>query len=87
MGNSIEKPLEIVCGDMAYDGKKRSIECPPTTVNNKKTLPRKGRAIPEGEVVIKLGYVKYEKDENGIIKNVQFLNKEDVKTEKEEIEI
>ena len=89
MGNSIEKPAEftVVFGDMAYDAEKENIQCPPTTVNNRKKLPQKGRQMPEGEISIKLGYAKYEKDENGKIVNVQFVEKEDLKEEKEQMEI
>lgn len=85
MGNSIEKPANytVVFGDMEYDLEKGSFECPPTTLNNKKKLPQKGKAIPEGEMVINLGYAKYDKDENGKIVNVQFLNKEDILTEEQ----
>lgn len=83
MENSIERPnFEVVFGDMSYDAKTEQIECPPTTVNNRKKLPQKGREIPEGEVSIQLGYCEYQKDENGKITNVKFLNKES----KEEVE-
>lgn len=86
MGNSIEKPANytVVFGDMAYDEEKEQIECPPTTVNNRKKLPQKGREMPEGEMTIKIGNVKYDKDENGKITNVQFLDKEELKKAQEQ---
>lgn len=84
MGRSIEKPIKIVCGDMAYDALKEQIQCPPTTVNNVKRIPQKGREMPEGEMSIKIGYCKYEKDENGKITNVQFL-KENKEEKNEEV--
>lgn len=84
MGSSIEMPkgLKIVCGDMAYDAEKETIECPPSTVNNKKKIPQKGRVLPEGEMTIKLGLAQYSRDENGKIINVQYLEN---KKEKEEV--
>ena len=56
MGNSNEMPkeLKIVCGDMAYDEEKETIECPPSTVNNKKMLPRYRVPMQEGEMEINL---------------------------------
>lgn len=87
MGNSIEKPARkftVVCGDMAYDAEKEHIQCPPTTVNNRKALPQYGMPMLEGEIAINLGHVKYEKDENGKITNVKFLEKEEVEKVQEE---
>lgn len=85
MGNSIEKPAnyKVFFGDMEYDEEKGKFECPPTTLNNIKKLPQKGKEMPEGEMSIKIGYCKYEKDENGKITSVQFL-KENEKESKEE---
>ncbi len=56
MGNSIEKPenFKIVCGEMAYDGKTKNIECPPSTVKNVKMLPRYRVPMQEGELAIKV---------------------------------
>lgn len=73
MGSSIEMPKElvIVCGDMAYDAEKETIECPPSTVNNKKKIPQAGRILPEGEMTIKLESCIYSKDENGKIIEVK----------------
>lgn len=83
MGSSIEMPkeLKIVCGDMAYDEEKDTIECPPSTVNNKKKIPQKGRILQEGEMTIKLGLAQYSRDENGKIINVQFLESQKQKEE------
>lgn len=85
MGSSIEKPANytVVFGDMAYDAEKEQIECPPSTVNNRKALPQKGKAMPEGEMAINVGYARYEKDENGKITKVEFLNKEDILPEEQ----
>lgn len=87
MGNSIEKPakkITVVFGDMPYDAEKKTIQCPPTTVNDKMALPKHGLSILEGEVVINLGYAKYEKDENGKIVKVEFLEKEEAQKAQEE---
>ena len=80
MGNSIEKPIKIVCGEMAYNGKDKNIQCPPTTVNNKKILPRYRVPMQEGEVVINLveAKAKYEKEENGKIIKIEYISKEDM---------
>lgn len=68
MGSSIEMPkgLKIVCGDMAYDAEKETIECPPSTVNNKKMLPKYRVPMQEGEMEINLVETTY-KRENGKI--------------------
>ncbi len=76
------KNFTVVFGDMAYDKEKDTIECPPTTVNNKKMLPKYRVPMQEGEISVKTGRVKYDKDQNGIIRNVQFIN--DKETEREE---
>lgn len=83
MGNSIETPrkFKIVCGEMAYDEEKEKFECPPSTLNNQKRIPQKGREIPEGELNIKLVSATYEKDDKGNIVNVV-----DIKTKKKEKE-
>lgn len=85
METSIEKPIKysIVCGEMAFDEQKGKFECPPTTLNNKKKLPQKGVPMQEGEMSIKLGLASYEKDENGKIVNVKFINKENEKDSEE----
>ena len=78
MRNSIEKSEEmVVFGAMACNESKE-FKCPPETVNNKKKLPQKGKEMPEGEITIKLGYVRYDKDEKGNIVNVQFENKDKI---------
>lgn len=84
MGKSIPKENKIVFGDMEFDEEKGRFECPPTTLNNKKVLPKKGREMPEGEISIKLGYCRYEKDENGKITKVEYL-KEDKQVKNEEV--
>lgn len=80
MERSIEKPenYTVVFGDMVYDGKKKQIECPPTTVNNKKVLPKFGVPMQEGEVVIDLvsAKAKYDKDENGKIIKIEYEDKD-----------
>lgn len=50
----IERPIKIVCGEMAYDGKTKNIECPPETVKNVKMLPKFRVPIQEGELAIKV---------------------------------
>ncbi len=72
-----EENYVIVCGEMACN-EEREFKCPPSTVNNKKKLPQKGKTIPEGEISIKLGYARYGKDENGNIVNVQFQDKDKI---------
>lgn len=80
MERSIEKPenYTVVFGDMVYDGKKKQIECPPTTVNNKKMLPKFRVPMQEGEVVIDLvsAKAKYDKDENGKIIKIEYEDKD-----------
>ena len=82
MGKSNKKPenFVIVCGDMAYDEEKEQIECPPSTVNNKKILPKYNVPMQEGEMVINIeeAKAKYEKDENGKIIKIEFIEKEKV---------
>lgn len=80
MKNSVEKSenFTIVFGDMAYDEEKEQIECPPSTVNNKKMLPKYRVPMQEGEMVINIAEAraKYEKDENGKIIKIEFEEKE-----------
>ncbi|MCI8352281.1 MAG: hypothetical protein HFJ58_01465 [Clostridia bacterium] len=80
MENSIEKPANytVVFGDMAYDGKKKQIECPPTTVNNRKMLPKCRVPMQEGEIIVNIMAAKarYDKDENGKIIRIEFEEKD-----------
>lgn len=80
MENSIEKPAnyKVVFGDMAYDGKTNQIECPPTTVNNKKMLPKYRVPIQEGEIIVNItaARARYDKDENGKIIKIEFEEKD-----------
>lgn len=80
MENLVENPANytVVFGDMVYDGKRKQIECPPTTVNNKKILPQKGVPMQEGEILINLeeARAKYEKDENGKIIRIEYENRD-----------
>ncbi len=82
MENLVEKPANytVVFGDMVYDGKKKQVECPPTTVNNKKAMPKKGIPMQEGELAINIDEVtaEYEKDENGRITNIRFFDRNEV---------
>lgn len=90
MGSSIEMPkgLKIVCGDMAYDEEKETIECPPSTVNNKKMLPKYRVPMQEGEMEINL--VSYSYDMEKMVTNDELVKRrlmkqgkiKDLKTEK-----
>lgn len=50
----IERPIKIVCGEMAYDGETKNIECPPNTVKNVKMLPRFRVPMQEGEILVQV---------------------------------
>lgn len=83
MENLVEKPANytVVFGDMAYNGKKKQIECPPATVNNKKKLPKHRVPMQEGEMSVGISKeikAEYEKDENGKITSIRYLDKEEV---------
>ncbi len=84
MGSLTKKTANsiIVFGDMTYDGQKEKIECPPSTVNNKKMLPKYRVPMQEGEIAISVIQTRFEKDENGKI--VRF---EDINKEKEQLEV
>lgn len=77
MENSIERPanFEVVFGDMTYDESRVTIECPPTTVNNRKKISQ-GITMPEGEMTLKLG------EFTGIIENGKTLARYDNALEK-----
>lgn len=79
MGNSNEMPkeLKIVCGDMAYDEEKETIECPPSTVNNKKMLPRYRVPMQEGEMEINL--VSYSYDMEKMVTNDELVKRRLIK--------
>lgn len=81
MENLVEKPANytVVFGDMVYDGKKKQIECPPTTVNNKKMLPQNGVPMQEGEMLVDISKeekANYEKDKNGKIIRIEFEDRD-----------
>ena len=78
MGNSNESPKEI---KVVYGGFKpteniKNIDMPPEKAKKKK-IPQKGKEMPEGEMVINLGYFIAEK-ENGQHLNVRKLSKEEM---------
>lgn len=70
MKNSIEKSQNfiVVFGGMAYDEEKEQIECPPSTVNNKKMLPRYRVPMQEGEMAINASAGKFDVDNGKIVK-------------------
>lgn len=81
MENLVEKPANytVVFGDMAYNGKEKQIECPPTTVNNRKRLPKRGEPMQEGEMLVDISKevkAKYEKDKNGKIIRIEFEDRD-----------
>lgn len=78
MENSIERPIKIVCGEMAYDGETKNIECPPSTVKNVKMLPRYRVPMQEGELAIKVEKSVCE------IENGKIISLEAKKAEREE---
>ena len=84
MGNSNEMPkeLKIVGGDMAYDEEKETIECPPSTVNNKKMLPRYRVPMQEGEMEINL--VSYSYDMEKMVTNDELVKRRLIKQGKME---
>lgn len=88
MGSSNEMPkeLKIVCGDMAYDEENEKIECPPSTVNNKKMLPRYRVPMQEGEMAISL--VDYSYDIDKMVTNDELVKRRLIKQGKvEDIEV
>ena len=83
MGRSNENPKKLILnGGQIYnnDEKTISLKMPPSK-SKKYEIVEKGKEFPEGEVVIKLGNFKAEKDENGKIINVEYLSQQ-----KEEVE-
>lgn len=79
MGNSIEKPAnyKVFFGDMEYDEEKGKFECPPTTLNNIKKLPQKGKEMPEGEMSIILEEYLGIREDDG--KKAARINKKSLK--------
>lgn len=79
-GNSSENPkkLIIVGGNVEARGNDIVI---PSERAGKKELPSKGRTMPEGEMVINVGIAKYNRDENGKIVNVEFIEAKDASKE------
>ena len=83
MKNSIKKPQDftVVFGSMAYDEEKEQIECPPSTVNNKKMLPKYKVPMQEGDMIVNISeWVKYNVN-NGKIVSVEDRRKGNRKVE------
>lgn len=79
MGNSNESPkIKIVFGGFNTTENIKNLNMPPEKAK-KKAIAEKSKEMPEGEMVIELGYFKAEKDENGKHHNIRKLSKEEMK--------
>ena len=58
LGVSKYKVSRVIAKDPRSKEEKENIQCPPTTVNNRKKIPQKGKQMREGEISISLGYAK-----------------------------
>ncbi len=79
MGSSNENPkkIKVVYGGFKTTENIKNIDMPPEKAK-KKEIPQKGREMPEGEMVINLGYFISEKDEDGKHINVRKLTREEM---------
>lgn len=79
MGSSNENPkkIKVVYGGFKPTENIKDIDMPPEKAK-KKEIAQKGKEMPEGEMVINIGYFKAEKDENGKHINVRKLSKEEM---------
>lgn len=78
MGSSNESPkIKLVFGGFNPTENIKNLNMPPEKAKNKK-IARQGIEMPEGEMVIELGYYKAERDENGKHFKVEKLSKKEM---------